>query len=48
MWTALVLLAVLGGLGAAGITGRGAVDTRDPAFTARTSAATPVREDARR
>jgi hypothetical protein len=37
MWTALALLALLIALGAAGITGRGAVDSRDPAFTARLS-----------
>jgi hypothetical protein len=44
MWTALALLVLLIGLGVAGITGRGAVDTRDPAFTARLSQAPGERE----
>ncbi len=47
MWPGLVLLVVLIALGAAGITGRGAVDTRDPAYTARLSKASAPRDNAR-
>jgi hypothetical protein len=48
MWTALGLLVLLLVLGAAGITGRGAADTRDPEYTARlTPAAVPLDESHR-
>jgi hypothetical protein len=47
MWTALALLVLLIGLGAAGITGRGAVDTRDPEYTARLTPAAVPREPSR-
>jgi hypothetical protein len=47
MWTALALLTLLILLGVAGITGWGAVDTRDPEFTARISHAAVPRDRSR-
>jgi hypothetical protein len=47
MWTALALLALFVALAAAGITGWGAVDTRDPEYTARLSRAAVPRERSR-
>jgi hypothetical protein len=47
MWIALALLALLILLGVAGITGWGAVDTRDPDYTARISHAAVPRERSR-
>lgn len=47
MWTALALLTLLLVLGVAGITGWGAVDTRDPDYTARISPAPKPRERSR-